>query len=113
MSSTNTSAALAWATAIAWSICYPIGVVLRYLALSVLFVLRLLYRPVGFLLQPVVYLGRFALACLVAPFTLVAKFEVCIDCLTSLLIRADMTRRPFTSTWVRTVSKPDFLAFRE
>lgn len=76
MSDNASSAALAWVWTISWWICYPIGVVLWYLVLVVLFVLNLLYRPVAFLLQPVIYLGRFTLACLVFPFTLAARLEV-------------------------------------
>lgn len=71
----NANAALAWTRTIGWWICYPIGLVLWYLAVVVLFVLNLLYRPVAFLLQPLVYLGRFILACLVFPFTLAARLE--------------------------------------
>lgn len=71
----NENAALAWAWTIGRWICYPIGLVLWYLAVVVLFVLNLLYQPVAFLLQPFVYLGRFTLACLVFPFTLAARLE--------------------------------------
>lgn len=76
MSDNTFNAALAWAWTISWWICYPIGVVLWYLMVVVLFVLNLLYRPVAFLLQPVIYLARFALSCLVFPFTLAARLEV-------------------------------------
>ncbi|KAF2171106.1 hypothetical protein M409DRAFT_64062 [Zasmidium cellare ATCC 36951] len=75
MADNNSNAALAWAWTIGWWICYPIGVVVWYLAVVVLFILNLLYRPVAFLLQPFVYLGRFILACLVFPFTLAARLE--------------------------------------
>ncbi|KAK5121995.1 hypothetical protein LTR85_004567 [Meristemomyces frigidus] len=58
-----------------WYICWPIVIILYYLAVAVLFIIKLLYRPVGFLLQPLVYFGRFLLACSIAPFQLLAKFE--------------------------------------
>lgn len=81
----QTNAALAWAWTIGWWICYPIAVVLWYLAVVALFVLNLLYRPVAFLLQPIVYLGRFTLACLVFPFTLAARLEASTSQLTEAL----------------------------
>ncbi|KAK4543153.1 hypothetical protein LTR36_005931 [Oleoguttula mirabilis] len=66
---------LANALTILWYICWPVGMLLYYLAVAVLFVLKLLYRPAGFLLQPFVYLGRFIVACLIAPFQLLVRFE--------------------------------------
>lgn len=59
-----------------WYICWPIGILVYYVAIAVLSILKLLYRPVRFLLQPFVYLGRFVLACMIAPFQLLVKFEV-------------------------------------
>ena len=59
-----------------WYILWPIGVFVYYLAIAILSLVKLLYRPVGFLLQPIAYLGRFILACLVAPFHQLVKFEV-------------------------------------
>ena len=67
---------LANSLTVLWYICWPIAILIYYIAVAVLFVLKLLYRPVGFLLQPVVYLGHFILACLIAPFQLLAKLEV-------------------------------------
>ena len=59
-----------------WYICWPIGVSLYYVAVTIFSLLKLLYRPLGFLLQPLVYLGRFILACLAAPFHFLVRFEV-------------------------------------
>ncbi len=67
---------LAVTITVLWYIGYPIAFVLYYAAHAIVFVLRTLYRPVAFLLQPLVYLGHFILACLIAPFALLAKFEV-------------------------------------
>nr|POE56793.1 hypothetical protein CFP56_33765 [Quercus suber] len=58
-----------------WYIGFPIGFVLYHLAILVLFTLKQLYRPLAFLSLPALYLGRFILACLVAPFQLLVKFE--------------------------------------
>ncbi|KAK0285688.1 hypothetical protein LTR35_005028 [Friedmanniomyces endolithicus] len=66
---------LAVTITVLWYIGYPIAFVLYYAAHAIVFVLRTLYRPVAFLLQPLVYLGHFILACLIAPFALLAKFE--------------------------------------
>ena len=70
------SVLLAKTLTVFWYICWPIAILIYYIAVAVLFILKLLYQPVGFLLQPVVYLGRFLLACLVAPFRLLVKLEV-------------------------------------
>ena len=59
-----------------WYICWPIAVLIYYLAIAVLSIIKLLYQPVGFLLQPLVIVGHFILACLIAPFRLLSKFEV-------------------------------------
>lgn len=72
----QTNAVLAWTSAIGWGIVHPIGLLLRYLALIVWCILHLLYRPVAFISQPFVHLGRFFLSCLALPFTLATKFEV-------------------------------------
>ncbi|KAK5133165.1 hypothetical protein LTR08_008101 [Meristemomyces frigidus] len=66
---------LANTLSILWYICWPVGVFLYYLAIAVLTIVKLLYQPVGFLLQPLVYVGHFILACLIAPFRLLVKFE--------------------------------------
>ncbi|KAK0265135.1 hypothetical protein LTR91_008314 [Friedmanniomyces endolithicus] len=66
---------LAVTITILWYIGYPIAFVLYYAALAILFALRTLYRPVAFFLQPLIILGRFILACLLAPLALLAKFE--------------------------------------
>lgn len=54
----------------------PITVVVYYLAIAVVVIVKVLSRPLGFLLQPVVVFGRLLTACLIAPFQLLAKFEV-------------------------------------
>ena len=53
-----------------------LGYIIYYIAFAIWFVLRQLVRPVVFLLQPLVYLGRFILAVLAAPFRLIVKLEV-------------------------------------
>ena len=67
---------LAWLVTVLWWICYPVGIIVYYVAIVVLTLLKLLYRPLAFVLQPVVYFGRFVLACLAFPFMLLAKLEV-------------------------------------
>ena len=69
---------LANTTSILWHICWPVGLFIYYLAIAALTIIKLLYQPVGFLLQPFVYIGRFVLACLIAPFRLLVKFEVSV-----------------------------------
>jgi len=63
-----------------WQILWPIRALLYYLAILLLFILKLLYRPVAFLLQPLLFLGRFVVACLIAPFQLLVKLEVSRHC---------------------------------
>lgn len=58
------------------TVLWYLGLPLYYLAVPVLFVLRQLYRPLAFLLLPVIYLARFILACIIAPFQFLARFEV-------------------------------------
>lgn len=55
---------------------YAIAVLLKNIAFALLWLLHLLYRPIAFTLQPVVYLGQFLLACLALPFKALVKFEV-------------------------------------
>ncbi|KAK5111220.1 hypothetical protein LTR62_005248 [Meristemomyces frigidus] len=45
-----------------------------YLAIAVVSLAKLLYAPIGFLLQPVVYLLRFLLACTLTPFRLLTLY---------------------------------------
>ncbi|KAK3069653.1 hypothetical protein LTR53_011833 [Teratosphaeriaceae sp. CCFEE 6253] len=66
---------LATTVTVLWYICYPIAIGIYYLAIAIIFALKLLYRPVSFLLQPLVHFGRFLLACLIAPLHLLARFE--------------------------------------
>jgi hypothetical protein len=69
-------AVLAITLTILYYICWPIGVFIYYLALLAFAILKILYQPVGFILLPILYLGRFLLACLYATFQILAKFEV-------------------------------------
>lgn len=64
-------------------VVYAVGWVLKTIAFTVLRLLRLLYRPVAFTLQPVVYLTQFLLACLALPFKAVVKFEVHLSSISS------------------------------
>lgn len=58
-----------------------IGLVIYYIvycvSFAVLFLLRLLWRPLEFILLPVFYLLQFIFNLLLAPFQFLAKFEVC------------------------------------
>ncbi|KAM0721570.1 hypothetical protein Q7P37_002495 [Cladosporium fusiforme] len=65
----------AWIFTILYWIIWPIVIILYYLFTSVVEILKLLYWPIGFLLQPVVYLGRFIAACLALPFRALVKLE--------------------------------------
>lgn len=66
-------------------VVYAVGWILKTIAFTVLRLLHLLYRPVAFTLQPVVYLTQFLLACLALPFKAVVKFEVHLSSLINLL----------------------------
>ncbi|KAK3717733.1 hypothetical protein LTR37_005504 [Vermiconidia calcicola] len=70
---------LLWAGKTLYWIVRPIGLsvyyVVYYISFAVLFVVRLLYRPLEFLLLPLVYFGRSVLQCLAAPFWFAARFE--------------------------------------
>lgn len=66
---------LYWA---AWSIGIVLYYLSYYLSFGVLFVMKLLYRPLEFILLPIIYFGRFLFACLLAPFQFLARFEVSI-----------------------------------
>lgn len=67
-----------WTTTVVYYILWPVGTLIFYIVILVLFILKLLYRPVAFLLQPLVYLGRFLFACAIAPLRLLAKLEVSV-----------------------------------
>lgn len=67
---------LAWTGTILWWICWPVGIVLYYLFIAVVAILKLIYWPIAFILQPVVYLFRFIGACLALPFRALVKLEV-------------------------------------
>lgn len=67
---------LAWTGTILYWISWPIGIVLFYLFVTVVAILKLIYWPIAFVLQPVVYLLRFIAACLALPFRALVKLEV-------------------------------------
>lgn len=67
---------LDWTITVLKYIFWPIGIAVYYLGIAVLTVLKLLYQPVAFVLQPVVYLAQFVLACVAFPLKLLARFEV-------------------------------------
>jgi len=63
--------------AIIWSyVLWPICWLLYHTAILIVYLLNLLYRPLAFLLQPFVLLAQVILACVLAPFQLLVKFEV-------------------------------------
>ncbi|KAK4621700.1 hypothetical protein CLAFUR4_07602 [Fulvia fulva] len=66
---------LGWALTISYWICWPVVSVLWYLALAVFFVVKILYWPVAFLLQPVFVFGRVVLNVLATPFRLLVRFQ--------------------------------------
>jgi hypothetical protein len=90
-----------WAAKVFYWTLWPIGIgiyyLLYYISFVVLFVLRLIYRPLEFILLPVFYLLQFVLNCLLAPFQFLAKFEVII-CATSQKANRLRLARPSTST---------------
>jgi len=67
---------LDWALTISWYICWPTWLAVYYLAVALLVVLKLLYQPIAFVLQPVVYFAKIIGTCLAFPFRLLAKLEV-------------------------------------
>lgn len=77
----QTREVLQWGVTIAYWIAYPIAIAIYYasyyLAFGVLFVLKLIYHPLEFVLLPVLYLLRFLATCFLAPFQFLARFEVC------------------------------------
>jgi hypothetical protein len=62
-------------TVLFW-IGWPIYMVVYYLAITIFAILKVLYWPIAFVLQPVVYLLRFIAACLALPFQALVKLEV-------------------------------------
>ena len=62
-------------TVLFW-IVWPIYIVLYYLAITIFAILKVLYWPIAFVLQPVVYLLRFIAACFALPFRALVKLEV-------------------------------------
>lgn len=76
-------------TVLFW-IAWPIYIIIYYLAIAIFAILKILYWPIAFILQPVVYLFRFIAACLALPFRALVKLEVSdlnVDiCIVSYLI---------------------------
>jgi hypothetical protein len=62
-------------TVLFW-IGWPIYIVLYYLTIAIFAILKVIYWPIAFVLQPVVYLLRFIAACLALPFRALVKLEV-------------------------------------
>ncbi|KAK3673649.1 hypothetical protein LTR78_006554 [Recurvomyces mirabilis] len=62
-------------TYVIWPIGLVVYYVLLYLAIAILFLAKILYTPVGWLLQPIIYMGQFLLIVLWTPFRLLAKLE--------------------------------------
>jgi hypothetical protein len=67
---------LVWTGTILYWIVWPVGIALYYLFVTVVAILKLIYWPIAFVLQPVVYLVRFIAACLALPFRALVKLEV-------------------------------------
>lgn len=59
-----------------WPIYTAIYYVLSYIAVVLLYIGKLIFRPLSFILAPFVYLARFLWACFLFPFHFLAKFEV-------------------------------------
>ena len=76
----STQDILGWIWKIVWSICYPIVISIYYtfyyICFSILFLPKLLYEPLAFILLPIVYLVQFVWSCFLAPFRFIARFEV-------------------------------------
>lgn len=68
----------AWILTILYWIVWPVIIILYYIVTALVTTLKLLYWPIGFILQPVVYLGRFILACLALPIRALIKLEVSV-----------------------------------
>ncbi|KAF2484746.1 hypothetical protein BDY17DRAFT_309912 [Neohortaea acidophila] len=58
-----------------WPIYTAIYYVVSYLAVALLYIGKLIFRPLSFILAPLVYLARFLWACFLFPFHFLAKFE--------------------------------------
>ncbi|KAF2208598.1 hypothetical protein CERZMDRAFT_101346 [Cercospora zeae-maydis SCOH1-5] len=54
---------------------YSVAIILRTISYALLRLLHLLWRPIAFVLQPLVYLANFLLACLALPFRAIVKLE--------------------------------------
>ena len=67
---------LAWTGTILYWISWPIGIVLFYIFVAVVAILKLIYWPIAFILQPVAHLLRFITAVLALPFRALVKLEV-------------------------------------
>lgn len=71
---------LYWTGTVFYWIFWPIGIsvyyFVYYVSFVLLFIIKLLYRPLEFVLLPVVYFVQFLFACMLAPFQFAARFEV-------------------------------------
>ena len=79
----TTKELLQWIGKAAYWIVYPIAITIYhtayYISFGAVFVVKLLYRPLEFILLPVVYLAQFIFNCILAPFRFLARFEVRLD----------------------------------
>lgn len=82
----------AWAGIALWWLTYPLAkavwYLVYYIAVVLLSVGKLIYQPIAFLLQPLVYLGHAIFIAAAAPFRLLGRFEVCLHVSMSSSIRA-------------------------
>ena len=86
---TTMHVALEWIGVVLYWLCWPVGILLFYLSTAVLAILKLLYWPIAFLLQPFVYFGRFILAILALPFRALVKLEVSLEILSVTTLTAN------------------------
>ncbi|KAM3417350.1 hypothetical protein BST61_g5601 [Cercospora zeina] len=109
----------ALASGLYWLAC-SIAILLRTTAYAVLWLLHLLWRPIAFALQPLIYLGSFLLACLALPFRAVVQLEtlyiylgiaalvgilggLLVSLITSKVTRTFVKSRPITAQKARSV----------
>lgn len=59
-----------------WPIYTAIYYLLYYVAIALLYISQLIFRPLSFILAPFLYLAQFLWACFLFPFQFLAKFEV-------------------------------------
>lgn len=61
---------------IVWPIWKSVYFVLSYTVYALTALIRLVLQPIVFLLQPIIYFGRFVFATISFPFRFLARFEV-------------------------------------